>query len=53
MTDTLARAQVAPAPQTMTMAEYWHATLNLNIELYREDWAGETVMPVEPLKFKP
>jgi SagB-type dehydrogenase family enzyme len=48
MTEMLVRAE-----STMTMAEYWHATLNLNIELYREDWAGETVMPVEPLKFKP
>src|SRR5919199_5847112 len=35
------------------MDRYWHAALNLNIEMYREDWAGETERPVEPLKFKP
>jgi SagB-type dehydrogenase family enzyme len=35
------------------MEEYWNAALNLNIEMYLGDWAGETERPKEPLKFKP
>ena len=35
------------------MEEYWNASLNLNIEMYLGDWAGETERPREPIKFKP
>lgn len=40
-------------PSDRIMDEYWNAALNLNIEMYLGDWAGETERPKEPLKFKP
>ncbi|MCW2761437.1 MAG: SagB-type dehydrogenase protein [Marmoricola sp.] len=42
-----------PTSLSSSMDEYWRAALDLNIDMFREDWNGETERPVEPLKFKP
>ncbi|WP_256105417.1 SagB family peptide dehydrogenase [Streptomyces sp. ODS05-4] len=36
----------------MTVDEFWHASLNQNVDMYLADRAGETELPAEPLKFK-
>ncbi|MGW3134889.1 SagB family peptide dehydrogenase [Streptomyces sp. NPDC001139] len=36
----------------MTVDDFWHASLNQNVEMYLADRGGEAELPAEPLKFK-
>lgn len=43
---------VIDVTDVMTVDEFWHASLNQNVDMYLADRAGEVEPPAEPLKFK-